>query len=104
MEGKLDAILILSPEELIHGMMGVSGEYLRFFGIDPKIGVTYNRFMEECKPPSTRKTGLEGILSFVKEIETNIKKGQNASDVDVAEGIPIQEGIPKKTIFILPKN
>ncbi|MGD0805286.1 MAG: hypothetical protein ABSA11_14600 [Candidatus Bathyarchaeia archaeon] len=111
--GKLDDFIAISPEDLIHKVMGFKGELLSLIGIDPLSGETYRRFTETHESISPNLTGSgvvaealdKSIKVVMKGLEeqraiAQVRKGmENQGDsievplskhqnVDVVEGVP----------------
>jgi hypothetical protein len=90
-EGKLDDILGLPPEVMIHGIMGLSGELLGRMGIDPKKGKTYALLDMKMKPSvSEIEDNVAHITlaeQFMQAYEAS-NRGMKPSDSEVALDTP----------------
>ncbi|MCX6649817.1 MAG: hypothetical protein NTV61_10600 [Candidatus Bathyarchaeota archaeon] len=90
LKGRLDGILVLSAEEVIHRIMSFSGELLGLLEIDPISGETYNRFRKMCEPSPPRSTAYGALNEFINNV-MKAKKNENGLDSGVAIGYPVNE-------------
>ena len=72
--GRLDDLLGLPPELVVHGIMGLSGEFLNRLNIDPKKGETYALIEGQLKNSITNTKNKPDYSSQIKRMEDTFKE------------------------------
>ena len=114
--GMLDEFLVFSPEDVIHKIMGLSGELLGLIGIDPFSGETYRRFISQFDSSPPKLTGVGTVAEGVRKmfegaitqaiLKDDVAIGilpRDNQDSDIAVGMLIQSASknqPEKTVTL----